>query len=703
MTNQLTRKPQSITYGDSKSHALLWQKAIVLLPLWALLLVPFIGMIIRSFGPVAVQLGYGLILALCAGYLFEDLLKRKISMDDEYLYFGFKAIPIKSIVSIDVTYRKRVVLPQYLVLTRDTGKSLKLSISGLTEEGIEKLLKHLQSRNSGLKTAIVLSTLIKCRRVNPKPVVDTKEKLAVSYHERQVLEETLEIFRTSARQWMRLGPLVVFVLAAPVWLPFISMVYVCLHPSATASFDSINLLRFLGQFFSGINFAMGGILKGTSESMIHFAEQPLVAFATTAALVVAAVAFVYRVLCTPNLLLADPKGIKLLFSLGDFSVPRGQISWSALCRAELFKPPGNAGVERWKVRLTDGNRSKFDFSLSALSLEDRARLLKRIENFAPACEIDPDLAQSMMPKSERTYTELWLQSLTQAPERKTMDPLEPGQKIAEGRFLLVKRLGVGGQGTAYLCRVSDDASTTVVLKETILPVFVDQSVRRNALEKFEHEARMLQSLDNPRIVKLLDYFIEDHRSYLVLEHIDGLSLREMVLRDGPLASEVVHDLALQMCDILRVLHGQGVVHRDFTPDNLILNSSSMLKLIDFNVAQQLKAGSSGTIVGKHAYLPPEQFRGKATSQSDLYAMGATLFFLLTGCDPEPISQSSPASVHPDIDASLDYIVRKATALQCEKRYATSEELEQDLICENSQVPNNILLVTNLEAEVTVNG
>ena len=145
-----------------------------------------------------------------------------------------------------------------------------------------------------------------------------------------------------------------------------------------------------------------------------------------------------------------------------------------------------------------------------------------------------------------------------------------------------------------------------------------------------------------------------------------------------------HDIALQMCDILKILHSHNIVHRDFTPDNLILNSKGKLKLIDFNVAQQVQGGSTGTIVGKHAYLPPEQFRGKATGQSDLYAFGATLFFILTGRDPEPISQSTPSTLNNEIDRSFDEIVKHATVLQTCNRYKSAEEIEADLLAMNEQ-------------------
>jgi serine/threonine-protein kinase len=131
------------------------------------------------------------------------------------------------------------------------------------------------------------------------------------------------------------------------------------------------------------------------------------------------------------------------------------------------------------------------------------------------------------------------------------------------------------------------------------------------------------------------------------------------------------------------LHSSSTIHRDFTPDNLILNSKGKLKLIDFNVAQQIQEGSTGTIVGKHAYVPPEQFRGKAVLQSDLYAFGATLHYLLTGADPEPISVSSPASKNVLISAGFDEIVKRATALQTNKRYQSAEEIEKELLAVDS--------------------
>src|SRR3978361_1386281 len=107
---------------------------------------------------------------------------------------------------------------------------------------------------------------------------------------------------------------------------------------------------------------------------------------------------------------------------------------------------------------------------------------------------------------------------------------------------------------------------------------------------------MLKRLDNHRVVRLIEFFVEDHRGYLVLERIDGLSLRRIVEEEGRMSEERVRGLAAQMCSILTYLHNLSppVVHRDFTPDNLILGKDGVLKLVDFNVAQQTESTATGT-------------------------------------------------------------------------------------------------------------
>jgi serine/threonine-protein kinase len=125
------------------------------------------------------------------------------------------------------------------------------------------------------------------------------------------------------------------------------------------------------------------------------------------------------------------------------------------------------------------------------------------------------------------------------------------------------------------------------------------------------------------------------------------------------------------------------VHRDFTPHNLLLPPSGQLKLIDFNAALHAyrKPGEKDDVIGKPYYIPPEQFRGRATIQSDIYALGATLYFLLTGEEPNPISESHPKQIKPDLSDAIDRIVGRATRLNVAARYQDADELLADLLAD----------------------
>jgi serine/threonine protein kinase len=208
-----------------------------------------------------------------------------------------------------------------------------------------------------------------------------------------------------------------------------------------------------------------------------------------------------------------------------------------------------------------------------------------------------------------------------------------------------------------------------VLKEFVLPIGIDSDARRAATEKFLSDAELLRGLKHPCIVELFDCFIEDHRGYLVLERISGESLKDLVARSGALGEAEVVELMKQMIEILGYLHGRTppVVHRDFTPDNLILRGDGMLKLVDFNVAQQSGSGVTGTMVGKPAYIAPEQVAGEFSPASDIYSLGATLFFPLTASEPEPITSSHPACVVPEVSQDMDGLVSKCTQFQIADR------------------------------------
>ena len=120
------------------------------------------------------------------------------------------------------------------------------------------------------------------------------------------------------------------------------------------------------------------------------------------------------------------------------------------------------------------------------------------------------------------------------------------------------------------------------------------------------------------------------------------------------------------------------MHRDITPDNLLLQNDGTIKIVDFNVAYQVDSSATATVVGKHAFIPAEQFRGKPTPQSDIYALGATMYYLLTGEEPEPITESHPARVDEAVPQELDAIIGKATTNDLSRRYQNVDELSQAL-------------------------
>ncbi len=155
----------------------------------------------------------------------------------------------------------------------------------------------------------------------------------------------------------------------------------------------------------------------------------------------------------------------------------------------------------------------------------------------------------------------------------------------------------------------------------------------------------LLKISHPNIVKVLDYFIEQDRNYLMLEYVNGQDLRQLVKQNGPQKESTVINWALQMVSILKYLHEQDppLIHRDFTPDNIVLCDDGSIVVIDFGAANEFIGNATGTFVGKHAFIAPEQFRGKAVVQSDIYALGCTLYFLLTGQEPEALSIKSSGS------------------------------------------------------------
>ncbi len=273
---------------------------------------------------------------------------------------------------------------------------------------------------------------------------------------------------------------------------------------------------------------------------------------------------------------------------------------------------------------------------------------------------------------DHSYTKMWEEELNRRFNSTTFIPLEPGHKLRSESFTIVKQLAFGGFSAVYLAE--DSNRQQVVIKESVTNS--DDATHAKALEFFKREAMFLGNLRHEQIAHVLDNFIEKGRNYLVLQYIPGDNLREYVRKTGALEEHMVLDLMTQMAGVLGYLHDQNppIVHRDFTPDNLVLQPDGSIVVIDFGAANEYVGAATGTLIGKQCYMPPEQVRGKCVPATDLYALGCTASFLLTGHDPEALTVCHPRLEKPAISIKTDTIISELTQQDSKKRMQSAQQL-----------------------------
>jgi len=315
---------------------------------------------------------------------------------------------------------------------------------------------------------------------------------------------------------------------------------------------------------------------------------------------------------------------------------------------------------------------------------DSTSLISCVRTWAPHAKI---LGDAKLTKSESiaTYTELWLSEMTLAKSGKRLrqDQILPAGTVLSETYVIERVLSGGGQGTAYLAKVLPqsaipDMPPNVVIKEFILPD--NERGLKKATDALVKEVAILRRTNHSLIVRLYDFFIEDMRGYFAIEFIDGATLRQLVIQSGPMPEAEVVKIGVCLCQALSYMHelDPPIIHGDVTPDNVMINKSGDVKLMDFDASQELTRNKTNTVVGKHSYMSPEQFKGLLGETSDIYALGCTLHFLLTGSDPEPISESHPASLNRSVSASMNHIVVTATKFEESGRFAKLDEMRKQL-------------------------
>lgn len=274
------------------------------------------------------------------------------------------------------------------------------------------------------------------------------------------------------------------------------------------------------------------------------------------------------------------------------------------------------------------------------------------------------------------------------PKPKKTDQLHPGTTLVN-RYLIQGVLGVGGMGAVYRARDLHFPSVDkrVAVKEMIIQAR-DTVVRETIVRNFEREANLLATLSHPAIPRIYDYFTEGERSYLILEFIEGKDLETLMTENPGFFTEAqCIAWAIEMCDVLTYLHShrpEPIIFRDIKPSNIMINPSQHVVLIDFGIAKPFQAGPKGTQIGTEGYSPPEQYRGEASPQADLYALGATLHHLLTRKDPRleapfSFSERPIRQINPSISIELETIVITAISYNPENRFKSAAEMKEALL------------------------
>lgn len=368
-------------------------------------------------------------------------------------------------------------------------------------------------------------------------------------------------------------------------------------------------------------------------------------------------------------------GISLPFTICPSLKGRVDRPWSLLKDVKYFSGGGGRLVLFFK----EGKPATF--KLSRLTEQELNQLLVAIDvwgggsdKYPAVTELRDQLSIASGDMKRLGYTEMWEDELARRFGATNFVPLEPGHLLRNGDLKIVRQLAFGGLSAIYL--VKDHTRKSYVVKEAVVPAESNSEMRKRADEFFRREADILSKLSHPQIAKVFDHFIENDRNYLLLEYLPGKDLRRYIKDEGAQEESTVISWALQIADLLQHLHSQNtpILHRDLSPDNLILKDDGTVALIDFGAANEFAGTATGTMIGKHSYIAAEQLRGKASMRSDVYAFGCTLAFLLTGQDPDALSVSHPRATNESVSEELDAVIARCTQLDEKDRYQSAEEV-----------------------------
>lgn len=263
-------------------------------------------------------------------------------------------------------------------------------------------------------------------------------------------------------------------------------------------------------------------------------------------------------------------------------------------------------------------------------------------------------------------------------------------RIVGNRYEILEKIGNGGMATVY------KAQDTILKRYVAVKVLREEfTTDEEFIRRFNTEAQSAASLTHPNIVSIYDVGTEDNIYYIVMELIQGKTLKEIITEDGVLPWKWSLDIAIQIASALEVAHKNNIVHRDIKPHNIIITEDGVAKVTDFGIAKAVSNSTItafGTTIGSVHYFSPEHARGGFTdAKSDLYSLGVVMYEMLTGRVPfdadTPVSIAlkhmqekpvEPIKLNPSIPYSVNKIIMKAMEKDLNLRYQSATEMLKDL-------------------------
>ena len=275
----------------------------------------------------------------------------------------------------------------------------------------------------------------------------------------------------------------------------------------------------------------------------------------------------------------------------------------------------------------------------------------------------------------------------------TGSAIRPGSTFA-GRYDIKETLGAGGMGVVY--RAFDRELQEPVAIKTLRPEALAGGSA--ALERFKQEIRLARRIAHRNVVRTYDLGEQNGMYYLTMEYVEGTSLKQLIVSRGKLPVAVTLTVGKQLCRALEVAHAEGVIHRDIKPQNIVVDPSGFLKVMDFGIARLANPPEgkglteAGTSIGTPDYMSPEQISGaELDPRSDLYAAGVVLFECLTGRVPFEAETTwalvakhleeeppDPRKLNSEVPPALAAVIVKAMAKNPADRYGTATEMHDAL-------------------------